>query len=159
VTVNGRCTGNVYEWCDYFSQEIHSLDCNKLGMTCRADPSEPNEFDTNGCVGAACTDADEHCDGQLMFQCHADKVIATDCSKWVGASGVCIQPSTYTDCSGGPPCSPKWSHSCDGSVLRVCSEDGNLNFRDCAREVPSGICVEVDASTVTCGGVSIGFAH
>ncbi|HEX6271871.1 MAG TPA: hypothetical protein VFZ53_02470, partial [Polyangiaceae bacterium] len=36
VTRNGRCTGNIYEWCDYFTGGIARLDCTPLGATCRA---------------------------------------------------------------------------------------------------------------------------
>ena len=157
VTVNGRCTGNVYEWCDYFSGEKRSLNCTTLGMTCRASVSEPNEFDLNGCVGSACGMADLHCDDHLMYDCHQDQTIVTDCRKIGGADGVCAKSTDgYVDCSGGPPCSEA-SHACDGSVVRICTEDNTLAYRDCARNVPGGSYEAINASAVNCGGIFVSF--
>jgi hypothetical protein len=159
LTLNGRCTGNLYQWCDYFAGGTHSLDCGALGLTCRASATqeEGGEEDTNGCVGGSCTSADNHCDGSLKVECYAAQLVTNDCTKWHGPGGSCaLQGSGSVDCEGYPPCSPSSTIGCDGSVLRVCTETGGLYIEDCARSDPAGTCEPVSSSFVRCGGMLTG---
>jgi hypothetical protein len=154
--LNGRCAGNVYQWCDYFAHEVHSLDCTALGQTCRADVTQDSEDDRNGCVGGTCTGAG-HCNGRLRVECYSGQAITTDCTKWSGPTGSCgVDDRGYTHCEGYPPCTPPVTISCDGSVMRRCEETGELIIDDCARSDPAGTCEPINSTTARCGGIVTG---
>jgi len=159
LTVNGRCDGDTYQWCDYFTRQVGSMDCGALGMTCRALETESNEEDGNGCVGAPCDSSLlDYCAGQeLIGSCFADETVVTSCAKHHGSAATCSEPGENAVCSHTALCDGP-SHQCDGSVIRICDEDGQLYYRDCARMDPAGTCAEVDEQTVSCGGVLVGFA-
>lgn len=143
MTTNGRCDGEVYEWCDYFSASLQRLDCAALGMTCRADPYQPPETDVNGCVGEPCDADDNACDGRLAYRCRSDGLYVMDCAQHGGEDAACvIGESGAPRCASREPCSPTSFSSCDGNLVRVCDEDGLLHFQDCARCEPQGLCVE-----------------
>jgi hypothetical protein len=145
VTHNGRCVGNVYQWCDYFEQGIREMDCGARGMTCRASESINTEDDSNGCYDeGACTAADERCDGQFVLQCQSGGLQALDCRKNKGALSQCEEATTeipYPRCGRDTPCGGNASH-CDGNMLFICDEDGRVYLQNCAQRVPSGRCVE-----------------
>jgi hypothetical protein len=153
LTLNGRCTGNVYQWCDYYTGSVQSLDCDALGATCRANPTESNEDDANGCVGAACTNANSHCNGRFKVQCFGGALVTTDCAKWYGSTATCALVSGYVQCQGGVPCDSPHTVTCDGSVARTCGETSQVIIDDCARSDPAGTCVQLSSNTVNCGGI------
>jgi hypothetical protein len=142
VTPNGHCAGEVYEWCDYFTRSLKTLDCAELGMTCLATPLQPQESDLNGCLGDACDE--DRCEGQIAFQCRSDGLHAVDCAQRGGPQAVCeLTEEGYARCHSREPCSPESSFHCDGKLSIVCDEEGYLHFQDCARCNPAGVCVEL----------------
>jgi hypothetical protein len=94
VTRNGRCTENVYEWCDYFTGSIARLDCTPLGATCRALESQTYEDESNGCVTSPCDTGQSGCDGSLCMQCEDDGIVINDCAKFGGPGSVCDPSGT-----------------------------------------------------------------
>jgi hypothetical protein len=140
VSNNGRCTGNVYEWCDYFSGSVIQLDCTPLGMTCRAE-SQPNEPETNGCVGQACTSAGEHCDGQLRYDCQAGEQVVIDCKKPRGPASECEIFEGSIRCAMNHPCAAPSTSWCEGNLHVICTEDSVLYYQDCQRKSDAGRCV------------------
>jgi hypothetical protein len=146
VTHNGRCVGNVYQWCDYFEQGIREMDCAARGMTCRAADSINSEDDENGCYEeGACTEADEGCDGQILLRCQSGGLQALDCRKNMGAMSQCAEPTEaidYWHCDRSTPCSGPNFSRCDGNMLVICDEDSRVYLQNCAQRTPSGRCVE-----------------
>jgi hypothetical protein len=156
VTINGTCQGNVYQWCDYFTGALKSIDCTSRGMTCRANPSEPGEADRNGCVGTACTAAGITCDGELRTTCVDGELVTTSCPKQHGPGATCMMASGSTSCSDGATCSPPRASACDGSVIDLCNEDGQRRYVDCARSDPTGTCSDLGSGSYECGGIIVG---
>jgi hypothetical protein len=148
VSNNGRCTDNVYEWCDYFSGSVMQLDCTPLGMTCRA-AAQANEAETNGCVGEPCTREDERCDGQLRYDCQAPGLLAIDCKKPRGPSTECEIVEGSTRCAMNHPCSDPSTSWCEGNLHVICTEESTLYYQDCQRASETGRCV-MKASGATC---------
>jgi hypothetical protein len=148
VTMNGRCVGNVYEWCDWFTGGIRTLDCDTVGMTCVAAERLTYENDINGCVGAPCTFGDPaRCEGSIRFNCDKSEIHATDCRKAGGPDSVCIvdEGSPTAGCTR-PSCDPPGA-TCDGDVVLGCNEDGELHVTDCGRCDPLGTCVVDEAGS------------
>lgn len=144
VTLNGRCTGNVYEWCDYFTRSVETLDCTALGMTCQATPTQWYEDELNGCVGDPCTTyGNGTCAGPVLLFCVEDAVHARDCRQARGRDAVCITEGDQAGCTYNP-CDTPWEATCDGSMLASCNEDGNLHLVNCKRCDPAGTCVFED---------------
>jgi hypothetical protein len=140
VTRNGRCTGNVYEWCDYFTGGIARLDCTPLGATCRASASQSRERESNGCVAAPCETGETTCEGALVEQCEEDGVLVNDCAKFGGTGSVCDPVGTSFWCTRRT-CSNPGEATCAGDLRLICNEDGFLVIEDCARCDPAGTCV------------------
>ncbi len=157
VTINGTCQGNIYEWCDYFTGALKSIDCTSLGMTCRANPTEPGEVDRNGCVGSSCTSSGITCDGELRTTCVDGQLVTMNCTKQHGPGATCTMTSGSTSCSDGEACSPPKTIACDGNVIRLCTEDGQRRYVDCARSDPTGTCAELSpGASYGCGGIIVG---
>jgi hypothetical protein len=157
VTINGTCQGNIYEWCDYFTGALKSIDCSSLGMTCRANPTEPGEVDRNGCVGSTCTSAGITCDGELRTTCVDGQLVTMNCTKQHGPGATCTMTSGSTSCSDGEACTPPNTIACDGNVIRLCTEDGQRRYVDCARSDPTGTCTELSpGASYECGGIIVG---
>lgn len=156
VTINGTCQGNVYQWCDYFTGALKSIDCTAHGMTCRANPVEPGEVDRNGCVGSACTASGIACNGDLRTSCVDGELVATSCTKQHGPGATCTIASGSTSCSGGETCTPPKTSACDGNVIGLCNEDGQRRYVDCARSDPAGTCSDLGTGSYECGGIIVG---
>jgi hypothetical protein len=148
VSNNGRCTGNVYEWCDYFSGSVMQLDCTPLGMTCRAE-SQPNEPETNGCVRQACTSVNGRCDGQLRYDCQSGEQLVIDCKKQRGPATECEVSGGSPRCVMNHPCSAPSTSWCEGNLHVICTEDSTLYYQDCQRKSEAGRCV-VGANGANC---------
>src|SRR4051812_36657755 len=156
VRMLGRCAGQVYEWCDYFARGIQRIDCGALGMQCRAEPQElGSDFPSAGCFGAACTSADEHCDGTIAYQCGPEGLSVHDCSKRFGPETSCGPGQLGAATCAAPYCEPETHVHCDGSVAVVCALDHNFYVEDCAEHDPAGTCTEIDPMQVECGGTNI----
>jgi hypothetical protein len=156
VTINGTCKGNVYQWCDYFTGALKSIDCTSRGMTCRANASEPGEVDRNGCVGSACTASGIACDGDVRTNCVDGELVATSCTKQRGPGAICTMSSGSASCSGGETCTSPRTSACDGSVIGLCTEDGQRRYVDCARRDPAGTCSDLGSGSYECGGILVG---
>ena len=139
VTQNGRCAGNVYEWCDYFAGGVARLDCTPLGATCRALESQLYEDELNGCVTGPCGTGASSCDGSLFSQCE-DGTVVNDCEKFGGPGSLCVADETSVRCTR-QECSNPSDATCAGNLLLICNEDGMLVVEDCARCDPAGTCV------------------
>ena len=140
VTMNGRCNGNVYEWCDYFTQGLKQIDCEPLGMTCVATISQPWEWESNGCVRDGCTNDEDGCDGSLMFDCDAGELVVWDCEKLRGPGSVCVLEGDSTPECTLLPCDEPSLITCAGTVQDICMEDGKRYIVDCARCDPADTC-------------------
>jgi len=148
VTPNGHCVGETYQWCDYFTRSLKTLDCPSLEMTCLANPTQPPETDLNGCLGDPCSSGDDRCEGNLAFQCRPDGLHAIDCTQTGGPGELCeLTEEGTARCRSHAPCSPRSSFSCDGKLSLVCDENGYLQIQDCARCNPEGTCVDGGGST------------
>jgi len=153
VTMVGRCTNGVYEWCDYFERGLKRIDCGALGMVCRAEPQEAlSDFTNAGCFGGACTAADEGCDGTLAYQCFLGEMTVHDCSKRYGPETTCGDGSLGAGSCEAPFCEPDRMVHCDGNVAVVCALDNNFYLVNCAEQDPAGTCEDVDPMTVLCAG-------
>lgn len=151
VPLNGQCADNVFEWCDPILGEVMQRDCSPLGLTCRAEAVEPNEFDLNGCIGETCGDNDERCDGALEYECYNGELIVKDCRKLAWLNGMCsVNEEGFAVCeSERRPCN-EFSITCDGSLLWVC-HDASFYVVDCARSDLNATCEVVGERTVQCG--------
>jgi hypothetical protein len=138
VTMNGRCVGEIYEWCDYYTRSVKQLDCGARGMSCNALSSQNYEYDINGCVGGPCNGDDAACDGPIAVECELGEVRARDCRKSGGPDALCVGAGTDVGCTRmSCAASESW---CDGSVSLVCDEDNLLSLSDCSRCDPSATC-------------------
>jgi hypothetical protein len=140
VTRNGRCNGNVYEWCDYYTGSIARLDCSPLGATCRALERQIDERESNGCVTLPCETGESSCEGDLFRQCEGDGILINSCAKFGGPGSLCDSDGTSFWCSR-QTCSTPSDAMCAGDLRLICNEDGLLVIQDCARCDPSGTCV------------------
>lgn len=141
VTRNGRCAGNVYEWCDYFTGGLARLDCTPLGATCRALDRQFYEDELNGCIAGSCSAAtNASCDGALAKMCERGELVVKDCRKYGGPDSLCVAEGTQAGCTK-PDCPRPNTVSCAGDLLIACNEYGELGIRDCARCDPAGTCV------------------
>ena len=157
VPLNGRCADNVFEWCDPMLGEVLQHDCTPLGLTCRAEATEPNEFDLNGCIGEPCEDSDERCDGALEYECHNGELIVKDCRKLARLNGMCsVNEEGFPICEREPRPCDEFSITCDGSLLWVC-HDGSFYVVDCARSALNATCEVIGERTVQCGESSTSF--
>ncbi|HEY6724108.1 MAG TPA: hypothetical protein VI197_08745 [Polyangiaceae bacterium] len=157
VPLNGQCADNVFEWCDPILGEVMQRDCTPLGLTCRAEATEPNEFDLNGCIGETCENDDTGCDGALEYQCHNGELIVTDCRKLAWLNGTCsVNEEGFPMCEPEPRPCDEFSITCDGSLLWVC-HDGSFYVVDCARSALNATCEVVGERTVQCGESSTSF--
>lgn len=157
LTLNGRCSGNVYEWCDYFDREVKQLDCTPLGMTCRANVVETNEADQNGCITETCTQEDDRCEGALKYDCIGGALVVSDCRKWKGAAATCLfDEKGYNHCRPKLECDNPGVFTCNGSMLETCDIDSVFYLEDCARYDASGTCVQLAPDRVECGGRMLG---
>jgi hypothetical protein len=146
----------VYEWCDYFAGGIKRIDCGALGMQCRAEPQAlGSDYPSAGCFGAACSSADEHCDGTLAYQCSPDGLTVHDCAKRFGPKTTCGAGQLGAATCAAPYCTPDTYVHCDGTVAVVCALDNNYYIEDCAEHDPAGTCTEIDPMQVECGGTNI----
>ncbi len=146
VTHNGRCVGNVYQWCDYFEEGLREMDCGARGMTCRAVESQTTEEDSNGCyLEGACDEADQGCEGQIALRCRSAGLQAMNCKKNKGPTSQCLESTAeipYPRCDRSTPCSGRSSSECDGNMLVICDEDGFVYLQNCAQRTPTGRCVD-----------------
>ncbi len=140
VTRNGRCAGNVYEWCDYFTGDIARLDCTPLGATCRALENQVNEDESNGCLSVPCEMGESSCEDGLFRQCEDDGILINDCARFGGPGSVCNSDPTSFRCTR-PQCSNPNDATCAGDLRLICNEDGLLVIEDCSRCDPAGTCV------------------
>jgi hypothetical protein len=140
LTRNGRCAGNVYEWCDYFTDAVATLDCTLLGATCRAQETQYYEEEVNGCVTGPCGTAGSSCDGPLFSQCEGDGMVVNDCEKFGGPGSTCVENGTSVRCTY-QECSNLSDATCAGDLRLICDEEGFLHVEDCSRCDPAGTCV------------------
>lgn len=140
VTRNGRCTGNVYEWCDYFTGGIARLDCTPLAATCRALETQVEVGESNGCVSVPCETGESSCEDGLFRQCEEDGILLNDCARFGGPDSVCNSDPTSFRCTR-PECSNPNDATCAGDLRLICNEDGLLVVEDCSRCDPTGTCV------------------
>jgi hypothetical protein len=132
----------VFEWCDYYTKGLRTFDCESLGMTCRADALQPSESEMNGCVGDPCPmTGDITCDGRFIHDCAKGLTHVTDCEKTSGVGATCLDVEGSHVCIGGVSCGIPNNISCDGTILAICNEYGQLRALDCARCNPAGLCV------------------
>jgi hypothetical protein len=141
VTNNGRCNGNVYEWCDYFTRGVLQLDCTPLGMTCRAEP-EPDQSESRGCIASPCTSTQENrCEGPLRYHCQETALLAFDCRKLFGPSSECESDGGSIDCTMNHPCDTPNVTWCEDDLYVICTEESTLYYKNCKRDTDDGRCV------------------
>jgi hypothetical protein len=141
TSTNGRCEGDVFVWCDYYTKGLRTFDCATLGMTCQADARQPPEDEVNGCAGGPCpVGAMYRCEGRFIHDCAKGLAHVTDCEKTAGPGAICTAVDDAHVCLGGVSCGPPSTISCDGTVEAICNEYGELRAYDCARCNPLGTC-------------------
>jgi hypothetical protein len=150
VTMNGRCVGDVYQWCDFFSRTVSELDCAALGMRCEAEDIQWYEDELNGCVGDPCTSGAGSCDGAILEQCLQGEMHARDCRKKDGPSSLCTSDGESFGCTP-MACDRPNRERCEGSIAVTCDEDGQAGLIDCKRCDLSGQCI-ADPNDVSIGG-------
>jgi hypothetical protein len=141
TTTNGRCDGNVFVWCDYYTKGLRTFDCATIGMTCQADALQPPEDEVNGCVGGPCpAGAMYRCEGRFIHDCAKGLAHVTDCEKTAGPGALCTAVDDAHVCLGGVSCGPPSTIQCDGTIEAICNEYGELRAYDCSRCNPAGYC-------------------
>jgi hypothetical protein len=148
--LNGRCDGDVYRYCDYFTRSVKSLDCAAHGMRCEATPTQYYEDELNGCVGGPCSGSGAACDGALLTDCLQGELHLRDCTKLDGPTSTCTLDGDIAACTDTPCNTPNRKH-CDGSIAVLCEEDSALVLIDCKRCDPSGVCI-ADTNDTSVGG-------
>jgi len=155
VTAVGHCVGDVFEWCDYFARGLRQLDCGALGMTCHAGLMPNIDDDGSGCVGDPCVREDEHCDGELVYQCRSGTTFVSTCERNRGAAATCTLYDNgsylFPGCDHDElvPCGEPFTTWCDGTMRLTCSEEG-LIANDCEAAQVGGRCVVVDDAYAHC---------
>lgn len=141
--MNGRCVGNVYEWCDYSARGIRKLDCAALGMDCEALESQNYEDELNGCSGSTCDGSEpSRCEGTVKIDCQGNwGWRASDCRKLYGADSTCEVVGGEAHCTD-TACEDLSGYACDGTLSLICNEEGVLWLTDCARCDPTATCSE-----------------
>jgi hypothetical protein len=141
TTTNGRCDGDVFVWCDYYTKGLRTFDCATLGMTCQADARQPPESEVNGCVAGPCPASGQiTCDGRFIRDCAKGLLHVTDCEKTAGPGALCRAVEDSHVCLGGVSCGPPSTIRCDGAIEAICNEYGQLRAYDCSRCNPLGTC-------------------
>jgi hypothetical protein len=145
--MNGRCVGNVYEWCDPWTRGLARIDCTARGQICNARATLYYETDQNGCTGEPCPGPGfGECEGSLISQCREDGNVRTwDCRKTFGPDSRCeiggadTVRCTYAATCPRPPTS-EGTTRCQGTAVFRCNEEGEEVVEDCQRCDLTGEC-------------------
>jgi hypothetical protein len=128
-TAFGRCEGERLIWCSEDVGTLHARDCGGCGETCALIDATLGY----ACIPSTCDgiDALGVCEGDTAVWCASGALYARDCSSEGLTCGV-VDDAAGVSCGTAGACgSIDYLGTCDGDVVRWCTDGGTLASRNC----------------------------
>jgi hypothetical protein len=118
-----RCVGDALVTCDFDTRKESVIPCDELAPGTRCQPAQGGN--PAACVsrnGAACTTANERCDGDTRVVCRAGVTERYACGLFnQSCAEFTVDTRTLTECRPrAGTCSPDGPDTCDGARLIAC---------------------------------------